>query len=421
MYQGLNINFFPEVQNQNIVDVKTKPEIKENGKSFKEMFEKIKSDVKDEPESKDLDFEKTENDDFDDKKICKRIEELGNELVMKLAQVLDVPVESAINALETNNLKGIELIDNDNLEKVISFINQGKEESENYTFLQDLLQDVENIKEELVSEFDLSDEEIPQFIESNIVKKPEMDKNFVFNNKILNFGYIQKQDENTIKVEFKSSEKDNEIFPKKQLNIESSSESKEDNFEEESKDTDNFSFESTFIQISPEKEKMPQDVKLIKFDEILKEKTGSDTIEVMKQITEKITVEKTKETTSIEFELHPSSLGTVNVVLTNTKDGIDAKFIAQTETVKEVMNVQMNMLLEKFELQNVKVNSIEVLTSNQTFDSSSENKNEGNSEYKENKRKIKNINLDADTFETEEIDLNIEMMLRNGNAIDLNA
>ena len=127
MYQGLNINFFPEVQNQNIVDVKTKPEIKENGKSFKEMFEKIKSDVKDEPESKDLDFEKTENDDFDDKKICKRIEELGNELVMKLAQVLDVPVESAINALETNNLKGIELIDNDNLEKVISFINQGKE------------------------------------------------------------------------------------------------------------------------------------------------------------------------------------------------------------------------------------------------------------------------------------------------------
>ena len=421
MYQGLNINFFPEVQNQNIVDVKAKPEIKENGKSFKEMFEKIKSDVKDEPESKNLDFEKTENDDFDNKKICKRIEELGNELVMKLAQVLDVPVESAVNTLETNNLKGIELIDNDNLEKVISFINQGKEESENYTFLQDLLQDVENIKEELVSEFDLSDEKIPQFIESNIVKKPEMDKNFVFNNKILNFGYIQKQDEDTVKVEFKSSEKDNEIFPKKQLNIESSSESKKDNFEEESKDTDDFSFENILVQITPEKEKIQQDVKLTKFDEILKEKTGSDTMEVMKQITEKITVEKTKETTSIEFELHPSSLGTVNVVLTNTKDGIDAKFIAQTETVKEVMNVQMNMLLEKFELQNVKVNSIEVLTSNQTFDSSSENKNEGNNEYKENKRKIKNINLDTDTFETEEIDLNIEMMLRNGNTIDLNA
>ena len=34
MYQGLNINFFPEVQNQNTVDVKAKPEIKENGKSF---------------------------------------------------------------------------------------------------------------------------------------------------------------------------------------------------------------------------------------------------------------------------------------------------------------------------------------------------------------------------------------------------
>lgn len=407
------INFFPGVQtvktdiSQNTesnISQNTESNIEKNdNESFKDMFEKINSkDIKTFEKQTDLKDENLETENFDED-VKKQIELFGIQMVQEIAQVLNVPVESVKKALDNLDLKDVNLNVDDNLKKVISFINEGNVDSDDYNFSQDLFQDVKNIKEELVRKFDLSDEKIPT-LQENIVEENIETKNFVIKNNSFNFSYIQKDTQ--MQKGLENFQTQSTTFPQEQLNIEEKTPKQE------------FSFDNIYVQ-PPKEGTVIKEIPLEKFEEILKEKTGVDTEDIMKQITKEVVIEKTKETTQIEFELHPASLGTVNIVLTSGRNGIDAKFVTQTEVAKEAMNIQMNMLLEKFEMQNVKVNSIEVLTSDQAFDSN----NKENKENKENNqhKKHRHINLDDETFETNETDLNIEMMLRNGNAIDFNA
>ncbi len=407
------INFFPGVQtvktdiSQNTesnISQNTESNIEKNdSESFKDMFEKISSkDIKTFEKQTNLKDENLETENFDED-VERQVELFGIQMVQEIAQVLNVSVESVEKALDNLDLKDVNLNVDDNLKKVISFISEGNVDSDDYNFSQDLFQDVKNIKEELVRKFDLSDEKIP-ILQENIVEENVETKNFVIKNNSFNFSYIQKDVE--MQKGLENFQTQSTTFPQEQLNIEEETPKQE------------FSFDNIYIQ-PPKEGVVIKEIPLEKFEEILKEKTGVDTEDIMKQITKEVVIEKTKETTQIEFELHPASLGTVNIVLTSGKNGIDAKFVTQTEIAKEAMNIQMNILLEKFEMQNVKVNSIEVLTRDQAFDSS-------NKENKENKetnqhKKHRHINLDDETFETNETDLNIEMMLRNGNAIDFNA
>ena len=342
------------------------------------------------------------------------------EIVAQIVDIFKIPIEDVQSKMQELNLKDINLLDENTLNDVISFI-AGKENieinSDDYNLMQDLLQDVKTIKEELVREFDLSDENFPLVLEKlniddkkeNLVDSSNINKNpfeFVYTQKNINF--------NKTNGEMNISNTQN-TFPQEKLNIETN------DFEEENKESDTNLFSENVFQITPKENLNTQTITVEKFEDILKEKTGMDTKEIIQQITEKITVEKSNEKSSIEFELHPASLGHVSVILTSTKEGIDAKFITQTEVVKEVMNVQMNMLLEKFEMQNIKVNTIEVLTNSQTFDSAMKGEKENKQGQEKKKDKQRHINLDTDTFENDEQDIIIDMMLRNGNAINIDA
>ena len=165
-------------------------------------------------------------------------------------------------------------------------------------------------------------------------------------------------------------------------------------------------------------------------DEMLAYTDRAQMENIVRQITEKITVSSAEDVTKMELQLHPASLGNVNILLTSGKDGIVARFTAQNEIVKEAVESQMAQLQQKFEAHGIKVNSIEVTVSSHAFEENLQQQggSSGNNEQASKGRKgLRRINLlDADDIavDTEMDDaerLSAQMMAMSGNTVDFSA
>ena len=151
---------------------------------------------------------------------------------------------------------------------------------------------------------------------------------------------------------------------------------------------------------------------------------------IVRQITEKITVSVSEDVTKMELQLHPASLGNVNILLTSGKDGIVAKFTTQNLVVKEAVEAQMVQLQQKFDEQGIKVTSIEVTIASHNFEQNLEQGNDRQSQNSSDERKVKplrRINLtELEDDEVEELTsdaekIAVQMMAANGNSVDFSA
>ena len=154
----------------------------------------------------------------------------------------------------------------------------------------------------------------------------------------------------------------------------------------------------------------------------------SNTQEIMDQILSNIRIRITPNVDSLEMQLHPQSLGTVHVQLTNHAGEITAQFHVQNEAVKAAVETQMMELKEALNDQGVKVEAIEVSVDTRGFESSlwQGQENQGQEAYEQQRRTPRRINLAAldASFEeeaTEEEVLAAKMMEANGNTIDFTA
>ena len=154
----------------------------------------------------------------------------------------------------------------------------------------------------------------------------------------------------------------------------------------------------------------------------------SNTQEIMDQILSNIKIRITPNVDSFEMQLHPQSLGTVHVQLTNHAGEITALFHVQNEAVKTAVETQMLQLKEALNDQGVKVEAIEVSVDTRGFESSlwQGQENSGQEAYEQQRRTPRRINLaslDASFEEeaTEEEILAAKMMEANGNTVDFTA
>lgn len=151
------------------------------------------------------------------------------------------------------------------------------------------------------------------------------------------------------------------------------------------------------------------------------------TSEIMDQIMEFMKIQLKPEMNQLEMQLHPESLGTLQIHISSKEGVITAHFTAENESVKTALEGQMIQLRENFEAQGVKVEAIEVeIQSNayqQQYESSKENGNSEEAAKKRNTHKIELNHLD----ELEEADLNeeeqivVSMMKANGSTVDYKA
>lgn len=88
--------------------------------------------------------------------------------------------------------------------------------------------------------------------------------------------------------------------------------------------------------------------------------TSESTENIMRQLADMVKIVKNENLTEMELQLHPASLGTVNVSLTTKGGMVTAEFTTQNETVKAAIEAQATQLRANLEEQGVKVEAIEV-------------------------------------------------------------
>ncbi|MBR5766453.1 MAG: flagellar hook-length control protein FliK, partial [Lachnospiraceae bacterium] len=159
----------------------------------------------------------------------------------------------------------------------------------------------------------------------------------------------------------------------------------------------------------------------------------ADTENILRQVTDHIKVDIGVDSSSMELQLHPASLGTVNLQIASSNGVITANLLVQNETVKAALESQMVKLLETFEEQGQKVEAIEVSVAGYDLDRSLSGDSGSDAGDRQDKdsgrigrtaRRRLNLNeLDEEGFEdlTEEEQLAAKIMDANGTSVDYKA
>ena len=154
-----------------------------------------------------------------------------------------------------------------------------------------------------------------------------------------------------------------------------------------------------------------------------------DTQDIMRQIMDYMKVSVKPDSSDLEMQLHPQSLGTLHIQMAAKNGVVTANFITENETVKAALESQMVQLKENFAEQGIKVEAIEVTVQTHPFEQNLEQGRDGNgsreAEAGVGRRRTRRINLNTafaeDEPQTEEDRIAADMMSANGNTVDFTA
>ncbi len=146
-----------------------------------------------------------------------------------------------------------------------------------------------------------------------------------------------------------------------------------------------------------------------------------DTEVIMKQIMDYMKIQVKPGVSTLEMQLHPESLGTLQVQISSKQGTVTAQFVTQNETIKAAIEGQIVQLKENFEQQGVKVDAVEVTVQSHEFERNLEHGRQREQEAPDKKVRRKKIDLTAltDVDElTEEEQITAEIMTANGSTVD---
>lgn len=156
--------------------------------------------------------------------------------------------------------------------------------------------------------------------------------------------------------------------------------------------------------------------------------TGSsfsmETQDIMRQIMDYMRVQIKPDVSNLEMQLHPASLGTLQINVTSKGGVLTANFVTENETVKAALETQMVQLKENFAQQGIKVEAIEVTVQTHQFEQNLEQGQNREQSGSENRSRSRRIRLDGPlgTEAFDEMDaedqLAAEIMIANGNTVD---
>ncbi len=367
------------------------------------------------------------------------ISEDGKKLIEEIAEMADVSEEEIIAVMQMIGLTPADLLNPENVIQVVNELSESENgvdlivDSELYESLKDVLTEVEDMKQDLSTEYDIPKEDLESIITA--VKDDAKDSDDA---KVPKFEEVLKEvpvtEEKQVKVEIKDETKipEREVkAPESEAQITEVKEpEQESSHSSEHKEghSDLFKNEQTVNPFN----QLVQNIVEAAAPETAPIDSYTDRAQmenIIRQITEKITISASEHETSMELQLHPASLGNVNILLTSSKDGITAKFTAQNEIVKEAVESQMTALMQKFDEQGVKVTSVEVTIASHAFEQNlqqDDNCESARDQMEKKQKSLRRINLAEIDEEIEEEMSQAEliaaqMMAYNGNTIDFSA
>lgn len=149
-------------------------------------------------------------------------------------------------------------------------------------------------------------------------------------------------------------------------------------------------------------------------------------IDIVNQVSQSIRSQINADTTSVEMQLHPESLGKVFFSVVSKNGVMTANFQVQTEEAKQALESQMLTLRDNLEAKNLKVESVEVHVSDFSFTQS--NQAEGQSQEEMAKQSRRKFRYDTEDDESSEEAAKVsaeqvrrQVMRDSGGSIDFTA
>ena len=369
--------------------------------------------------------------------VADKLETAGEELVQDIADELGVSREEVEEAMAVLGLTALQLFDPDNLRQLLLSMSGNTDElalltdESLYGSLQNLLGIVEESLESLQKELGLNEQELTAIMKQLIseqgesgmpdeVLTPELEG-------MKDYTVSVQKDGETVQVKVtvddasgnKSVQESAVSAPKAEVQNHKMQQDASANSGKEGN-----SAGQTMMQM-PE---IPEQVNEIPEAANL-EYRSMQTEEIMNQIMECMKLNLKAETQTMELQLHPASLGTVNVQIMARESGLTAHFTTQNETVRAVIETQLIQLKNQFEEQGIKVDAVEVTVANHAYGQqfSQDNGEEQQEQAKSGKGRRRMINLDQ--IEEDEVleemeeseRIAVEMMQANGSTVDYTA
>ena len=148
----------------------------------------------------------------------------------------------------------------------------------------------------------------------------------------------------------------------------------------------------------------------------------AQTQNIMNQIMDYMKIQLNAETSTLEMQLQPESLGTLQIRISAREGIMTAQFTTASESVKAALESQMVQLQQQFEEQNIKVEAIEVTVQTHQFESAlqqGEAKEQQSEDGKKNRVRKIDLNQLEDAEEISEEDRIVaEMMAASGSTVD---
>lgn len=377
------------------------------------------------------------------------VEKAAEELVQDIAKEMDVTPEEVEEAMANLGLTAVELFDLDNLKQLLLTISGSTDElslltdETLYGNLQNLIDAVGQSFASLQEELGLSEDELNALVEQMISENAESD----VLDSALTQGTDMKDMPEAVPEGMKdytvSVHKDGETVqmkvtvddesgtksikesvtgtPREEVQV--SHKMRDRNASADSGRQEGNSAGNAFLQ-SLEKQVEVNDTPA----PVNTGYQSAQTQEIMNQIMDYMRINLKADTQEMELQLHPASLGTVNVQIAAKDGAITAQFTTQNETVRAVIETQLIQLKEQFEEQGIKVDAVEVTVANHEYGQQFSQDN-GNTEQKQGKtsKSTRRINLDeiGEEGEIEQMEeserIAVEMMQANGNTVDYTA
>ncbi|MGN0306431.1 MAG: flagellar hook-length control protein FliK [Lachnospiraceae bacterium] len=381
----------------------------------------------------------------EEEQLLKAAEEVGVQMVQQVAEILQLTVEEVEQAMEDLGLTPLDLFDGEKLTQLVLQLNPEADaltlvtDEQLFTNLKNLMATAEDLMNQLAEEVGLPREELTEMLPLLGEQKPEeAPKPYLADRPEevpSETAKPMKAMEPEVEVEaepvpVRQTDSDNrqqlqmpETATKTAESQPERSQNKAESGRQESgrqETGENFTI-NLLNQLSKAVEEAGK-------GEVSYRVSGQD---IINQITEQIKVSIKADTTQMELQLNPASLGSLKVQIASKAGVLTATFITQNEAVKAALEGQMVQLKENFEQQGLKVEAVEVNVEARGFERSLDQQEKGQNSFQEkprkNGRKISLINPDGAEEEllpenlSEEDRIVADMMLRNGNTVDYTA
>lgn len=385
-----------------------------------------KSEVSDKPKNVTDDASKDEEVSEDD---IEFIEENFTAFVNAYSEFLDLPIEQVVEYFEENDIELDSLLDITNVKDIVMGL-EGIEDTAEILTNQSLFEDIETLKDfttnllnEISEELEIDTKETVSKVEEMLSKitNPVTSDSFVFET-----GIVTDEEPETLETKVLnnvSADEKTDLINEIETNVrpvETKNESRKADEGNESNQnlTGNNFTQATHFETN----------EVISNEQTPTLTNSVEAQEIYNQIGEFIRNVSDEELKEVTLQLQPETLGTIQVRVSQREGVLTAEMLTQNDSVKAALEGQLIELQKDFEKSGIKVESIEVKVSTQSFDEQSQ-EDARNEENEAARREIpqRRINLNG-LFETDDLQtledderIAVEMMTANGNSLDYQA